>query len=179
MNDEVEAPLSSIADVKLGLNTEQKAEIIFDFINAYRNDEAFDDFFSFNDLGVPMAVMIVNELITLTDKGLEVIEAHELFGTSFDNIDVVVHPQSVIHSMVEFTDGSTIAQLSMPDMRLPIGYALGYPHRIATPFGRIDWTTLSRLDFEPPDKKTFLCMDLAYAAGRAGGTAPAALSAAN
>ncbi len=116
---------------------------------------------------------------TLMNKGLEVIEAHELFGISFDNIDVVVHPQSVVHSMVEFTDGSTIAQLSMPDMRLPIGYALGYPHRIATPFGRIDWTTLSRLDFEPPDRKTFVCLDLAYAAGRAGGTAPAALSAAN
>jgi 1-deoxy-D-xylulose-5-phosphate reductoisomerase len=84
-----------------------------------------------------------------------------------------------VHSMVEFTDGSTIAQLSMPDMRLPIGYALGYPHRIATPFGRIDWSTLSRLDFEAPDRETFRCLDLAYAAGRAGGTAPAALSAAN
>ncbi|CAB4609198.1 unannotated protein [freshwater metagenome] len=113
------------------------------------------------------------------NKGLEVIEAHELFGVSFDQIDVVVHPQSVVHSMVEFTDGSTIAQLSMPDMRLPIGYALGYPHRIATPFGRIDWSTLSRLDFEAPDRETFRCLDLAYAAGRAGGTAPAALSAAN
>nr|MSZ97174.1 1-deoxy-D-xylulose-5-phosphate reductoisomerase [Actinomycetota bacterium] len=116
---------------------------------------------------------------TLMNKGLEVIEAHELFGVSFDQIDVVVHPQSVVHSMVEFTDGSTIAQLSMPDMRLPIGYALGYPHRIATPFGRIDWSTLSRLDFEAPDRETFRCLDLAYAAGRAGGTAPAALSAAN
>jgi 1-deoxy-D-xylulose-5-phosphate reductoisomerase len=116
---------------------------------------------------------------TLMKKGLEVIEAHELFGVPFDNIDVVVHPQSVVHSMVEFSDGSTIAQLSMPDMRLPIGYALGYPHRIATPYGRINWDTLSRLDFEPPDKATFRCLDLAYAAGRAGGTAPAALSGAN
>ena len=116
---------------------------------------------------------------TLMNKGLEVIEAHELFGVPFDNIDVVVHPQSVVHSMVEFSDGSTIAQLSMPDMRLPIGYALGYPHRIATPYGRINWDTLSRLDFEPPDKATFRCLDLAYAAGRAGGTAPAALSGAN
>jgi 1-deoxy-D-xylulose-5-phosphate reductoisomerase len=81
--------------------------------------------------------------------------------------------------MVEYTDGSTIAQLSMPDMRLPIGYALGWPARIATPYGRIDWTTLGSLDFEAPDRETFRCLDLAYAAGRAGGTAPAVLSAAN
>jgi 1-deoxy-D-xylulose-5-phosphate reductoisomerase len=126
-----------------------------------------------------MGPKITIDSSTLMNKGLEVIEAHELFGVSFDNIDVVVHPQSVVHSMVEFTDGSTIAQLSMPDMRMPIGYALGYPHRITTPFGRIDWATLSRLDFEPPDRATFPCLDLAYAAGRAGGTAPAALSAAN
>jgi 1-deoxy-D-xylulose-5-phosphate reductoisomerase len=126
-----------------------------------------------------MGPKITIDSSTLMNKGLEVIEAHELYGTSYDNIDVVVHPQSVVHSMVEFTDGSTIAQLSMPDMRLPIGYALGYPSRIATPFGRIDWSTLSRLDFEAPDRNTFRCLDLAYAAGRAGGTAPAALSAAN
>ncbi len=126
-----------------------------------------------------MGPKITIDSSTLMNKGLEVIEAHELYGTSYDNIDVVVHPQSVVHSMVEFTDGSTIAQLSMPDMRLPIGYALGYPQRIATPFGRINWTTLSRLDFEAPDRETFRCLDLAYAAGRAGGTAPAALSAAN
>ena len=126
-----------------------------------------------------MGPKITIDSSTLMNKGLEVIEAHELFGVSFDQIDVVVHPQSVVHSMVEFTDGSTIAQLSMPDMRLPIGYALGYPHRIATPFGRIDWSTLSRLDFEAPDRNTFACLNLAYAAGRAGGTAPAALSGAN
>jgi len=92
---------------------------------------------------------------------------------------VVVHPQSVVHSMVEFTDGSTIAQLSMPDMRLPIGYALAYPNRISTPFGRIDWTALRRLDFEQPDTDTFRCLSLAYAAGREGGSAPAWLNAAN
>jgi len=126
-----------------------------------------------------MGPKITIDSSTLMNKGLEVIEAHELYGTSYDQIDVVVHPQSVVHSMVEFTDGSTIAQLSMPDMRLPIGYALGFPQRISTPFGRIDWTTLSRLDFEAPDRSTFRCLDLAYAAGRAGGTAPAALSAAN
>jgi 1-deoxy-D-xylulose-5-phosphate reductoisomerase len=81
--------------------------------------------------------------------------------------------------MVEFTDGSTIAQLSLPDMRLPIGYELGYPNRIATPFGRIDWAGLGALVFEPPDTTTFECLALAYQAGRAGGTAPATISAAN
>jgi 1-deoxy-D-xylulose-5-phosphate reductoisomerase len=126
-----------------------------------------------------MGPKITVDSSTLMNKGLEVIEAHELYGTPYDQIDVVVHPQSVVHSMVEFTDGSTIAQLSMPDMRLPIGYALGYPDRIGSPFGRIDWAQLSRLDFEPPDRATFRCLDLAYDAGRIGGTAPAWLSAAN
>jgi 1-deoxy-D-xylulose-5-phosphate reductoisomerase len=126
-----------------------------------------------------MGPKITVDSSTLMNKGLEVIEAHELFGTPYDRIEVVVHPQSVVHSMVEFSDGSTIAQLSLPDMRLPIGYALGHPHRIATPFGRIDWTQLRRLDFEPPDLVTFRCLGLAFEAGRAGGTAPAWLSAAN
>ena len=126
-----------------------------------------------------MGPKITIDSSTLMNKGLEVIEAHELYGTPYDQIDVVVHPQSVIHSMVEFTDGSTIAQLSMPDMRLPIGYALAFPRRIASPFGAIDWTTLGRLDFEPPDRAVFRCLDLAYDAGRIGGTAPAWLSAAN
>jgi 1-deoxy-D-xylulose-5-phosphate reductoisomerase len=126
-----------------------------------------------------MGPKITIDSSTLMNKGLEVIEAHELFGVDYDRIEVVVHPQSVVHSMAEFTDGSTIAQLSMPDMRLPIGYALGYPNRIGTAFGRIDWSTLSRLDFEPPDHATFRCLGLAYEAGRAGGSAPAWLSAAN
>ena len=126
-----------------------------------------------------MGPKITVDSSTLMNKGLEVIEAHELYGTPYDDIDVVVHPQSIVHSMVEFDDGSTIAQLSLPDMRLPIGYALGYPNRIGSPFGRIDWTALDRLDFEPPDRSTFRCLDLAYEAGRAGGTAPAWLSAAN
>ncbi len=126
-----------------------------------------------------MGPKITIDSSTLMNKGLEVIEAHELFGTSFDQIEVVVHPQSVVHSMVEFTDGCTMAQLSMPDMRLPIGYALAYPNRIGTPFGRIDWSQLGRLDFEAPDLATFRCLPLAYAAGRCGGTAPAWLSAAN
>jgi 1-deoxy-D-xylulose-5-phosphate reductoisomerase len=126
-----------------------------------------------------MGPKITIDSSTLMNKGLEVIEAHELFGVGYDQIEVVVHPQSIIHSMVEFTDGATIAQLSLPDMRLPIGYALAYPDRIATPFGRIDWATLKRLDFEPPDLATFRCLALAYEAGRIGGTAPAWLSAAN
>ncbi len=126
-----------------------------------------------------MGPKITVDSSTLMNKGLEVIEAHELYGTPYDDIDVVVHPQSVVHSMVEFTDGSTIAQLSLPDMRLPIGYAIGYPDRIRSPFGRIDWSQLERLDFEPPDRATFRCLDLAYDAGRVGGTAPAWLSAAN
>lgn len=126
-----------------------------------------------------MGPKITVDSSTLMNKGLEVIEAHLLFDVDFDDIDVVVHPQSIVHSMAEFTDGSTIAQLSLPDMRLPIGYALAWPDRIATPFGRIDWTTLARLDFEPPDREAFPCLDLAYAAGRAGGTAPAWLNAAN
>ena len=126
-----------------------------------------------------MGPKITIDSSTLMNKGLEVIEAHELFGTPYDQIEVVVHPQSIIHSMVEFTDGSTIAQLSMPDMRLPIGYALAYPSRIATAFGRIDWAALRRLDFEAPDTATFRCLPLAYEAGRIGSTAPAWLSAAN
>jgi len=126
-----------------------------------------------------MGPKITVDSSTLMNKGLEVIEAHELFGVGYDDIDVVVHPQSVVHSMVEYSDGSTIAQLSMPDMRLPIGYALAYPDRSAAPFGRIDWTTLGSLDFEAPDREAFPCLDLAYRAGRAGETAPAWLNAAN
>ncbi len=135
-----------------------------------------------------MGPKITVDSSTLMNKGLEVIEAHELFGApagaagvgiGYDDIDVVVHPQSIVHSMVEFTDAATIAQLSLPDMRLPIGYALAWPDRVATPFGRIDWSALGRLDFEPPDLEAFPCLALAYAAGRVGGTAPAWLNAAN
>src|SRR5438067_10615598 len=116
---------------------------------------------------------------TLMNKGLEVIEAHELFGVGYDAVDVVVHPQSIVHSMVEFTDGATVAQLSNPDMRLPIGYALAYPDRSAVAFGALDWSEVRRLDFEPPDLDGFPCLGLAYQAGRTGGTAPAWLNAAN
>jgi 1-deoxy-D-xylulose-5-phosphate reductoisomerase len=126
-----------------------------------------------------MGPKITVDSSTLMNKGLEVIEAHELFGTGYDQIEVVVHPQSIIHSMVEFTDGATMAQLSKPDMRLCIGYALAWPDRLAVPYGRIDWAELRRLDFEPPDLQTFRCLGLAYAAGRQGGLAPAWLNAAN
>jgi len=126
-----------------------------------------------------MGAKITIDSSTLMNKGLEVIEAHELFGFGLDQVEVVVHPQSVVHSMVEFCDGATIAQLSMPDMRLPIGLALGAPHRLDQPFGAIDWATLGSLDFEMPDRATFRALDLAYGAGRAGGTAPAVLSGAN
>jgi len=126
-----------------------------------------------------MGPKITVDSSTLMNKGLEVIEAHALFGTPFDQIDVVVHPQSIVHSMVEFSDGSTIAQLSHPDMRLPIGFALSYPDRLAVPFGSLDLLQATTLTFEPPDRATFRCLDLAYAAGRLGGAAPAWLSAAN
>ena len=116
---------------------------------------------------------------TLMNKGLEVIEAHELFDAGYDQIDVLVHPQSVVHSMVTFTDGATIAQLSLPDMRLCMGYALAYPDRLDVPFGEVDWASLNRLDFEMPDREAFPCLDLAYTAGSLGETAPAWLSAAN
>ncbi len=126
-----------------------------------------------------MGPKITVDSSTLMNKGLEVIEAHELFGVGYDRIEVVVHPQSIVHSMVEMSDGSTIAQLSQPDMRLPIGYALAWPDRIATPYGRIDWTACGPLAFEPPDLDAFPCLGLAYEAGRQGGTAPAVLNAAN
>jgi 1-deoxy-D-xylulose-5-phosphate reductoisomerase len=126
-----------------------------------------------------MGPKITIDSSTLMNKGLEVIEAHELFGLPYDRIDVVVHPQSVVHSMVELIDGSTIAQLSLPDMRLPIGYALGWPERLHHAFGAVDWNAPLSLVFEPPDRTAFPCLDLAYAAGRAAGPAPAWLNAAN
>jgi len=126
-----------------------------------------------------MGPKITVDSSTLMNKGLEVIEAHELFGVPYDAIEVVVHPQSVVHSMVELVDGSTIAQLSLPDMRLPIGYAMGWPERLPTAYGSIDWTFARTLTFEPPDRAVFACLDLAYEAGRRGGAAPAWLNAAN
>ncbi len=126
-----------------------------------------------------MGPKITVDSSTLMNKGLEVIEAHELFGVPYDAIDVVVHPQSIVHSMVEFVDGAAVAQLSMPDMRLPIGYALAYPNRLPVSYGTIDWTKLASLEFEEPDRRVFACLELAYRAGRTGDLAPAWLNAAN
>src|SRR3984885_2978132 len=126
-----------------------------------------------------MGPKITIDSSTLMNKGLEVIEAHELFGIDYDRIDIGEDPQSVVHSMVELRDGSTLAQLSDPDMRLPIGYALGWPDRAAAPFGALDWSQPRDLTFEPPDRSVFRCIGLAYEAGRRGGSAPAWLSAAN
>ena len=117
---------------------------------------------------------------TLMNKGLEVIEAHWLFDIPIDDIRVLVHPQSIIHSMVEFVDGSTKAQLSYPDMRLPIQYALSYPERLPNPqLPRLDWSHIKDLTFEQPDFDTFPCLKLAIEAGRKGQTYPAVLCAAD
>ena len=126
-----------------------------------------------------MGPKVTADSSTLMNKGLEVIEAHELFGTDYDAIDVVVHPQSVVHSMVTFSDGATMAQLSNPDMRFCMGYALAYPDRLDFSYGAIDWSDVAALEFELPDREAFPCLDLAYAAGRSGDTAPAWLNAAN
>ena len=101
-----------------------------------------------------MGPKITVDSSTLMNKGLEVIEAHELFGVAYEDIEVVVHPESIVHSMATFTDGTTIAQLSEPDMRLPIAYALAFPERISTPFGAIDWGQTRALHFESPDRST-------------------------
>ena len=116
---------------------------------------------------------------TMMNKGLEVIEAHWLFNAPVEQIEVVIHPQSVIHSMVEYIDGSVIAQLGNPDMRTPIAYALGFPDRIESGVSALDLFKIARLDFEAPDTRRFPCIALAYEALRAGGTAPAVLNAAN
>lgn len=126
-----------------------------------------------------MGPKITVDSSTLMNKGLEVIEAHELFGLDYSRVEVVVHPQSIVHSMVEFVDGATVAQLSLPDMRLCIGYAISYPARLPQAFGRIDWQELQSLEFEMPDTEAFPCLGLAYEAGRRGETAPAVLNAAN
>ncbi len=127
-----------------------------------------------------MGKKVTIDSATLMNKGLEIIEAHWLFSMSYDRIDVLVHPQSIIHSMVEFIDGSIKAQLSYPDMRLPIQYALSYPERLANPqLPRLDWALVKNLDFELPDYDRFPCLQLAIEAGKQGGTYPAVLCAAD
>jgi 1-deoxy-D-xylulose-5-phosphate reductoisomerase len=126
-----------------------------------------------------MGPKITIDSATLMNKGLEVIEAHWLFGVSADQIDVVVHPQSVVHSMVEFVDGSILAQIGVADMRLPIQYACSYPERWEAPVPPLDLMRAGRLDFEAPDYARFPCLALAFRALRGGGSLPVALNAAN
>ena len=126
-----------------------------------------------------MGEKITIDSATLMNKGLEVIEAHHLFGVGYDEIEVVVHPQSIVHGMVRFRDGAILAHAGLPDMRVPISWALTYPDRAATQAARLDLSRPLSLDFEPADAETFRCLALAREAGIAGGTAPCVLNAAN
>lgn len=126
-----------------------------------------------------MGPRITVDSATLMNKGLEVIEAHWLFGLDYGVIDVVIHPESLVHALVELEDGAVLAHLSLPDMRLPIQYALTYPERLPAPAGFLDLARAGRLHFEEPDRELFPCLGLARAAGEAGGTMPAVLNAAN
>lgn len=126
-----------------------------------------------------MGAKITLDSATMMNKGLEVIEAHYLFGASYDDIDVVIHPQSIVHSMIETQDTSCIAQLGWADMRLPIVYSVSWPHRLRTPYKPLDLAELSTLTFKRPDYEKYPCIELAYEAGRMGGTMTAVLNAAN
>jgi 1-deoxy-D-xylulose-5-phosphate reductoisomerase len=126
-----------------------------------------------------MGAKITLDSATLMNKGLEVIEAHWLFGLPYEKVDVVIHPQSIIHSLVEFVDSAQIAQLGMPDMKVPIQFALTYPERVAAEWPRLDLTEIAQLTFAKPDLQRFPCLRLAYEAGKAGGSMPAVLNAAN
>ncbi len=126
-----------------------------------------------------MGGKITIDSATLMNKGLELIEAHHLFGTPYKQIDVVVHPQSIIHSLIQLCDGATLAHLGYPDMRVPISYALHYPERVDVPVAPLDLAALGALTFEPADEDTFACLRLAREAASAGGTAPCTLNAAN
>jgi 1-deoxy-D-xylulose-5-phosphate reductoisomerase len=126
-----------------------------------------------------MGSKITIDSATLMNKGLELIEAHFLFATPYDHIEVVVHPQSIVHAMVRFRDGALLAHVGLPDMRVPISWALTYPERAATRAPQLDLTQAFSLDFEPPDVEAFRCLALARLAGEAGGTAPCVLNAAN
>jgi 1-deoxy-D-xylulose-5-phosphate reductoisomerase len=126
-----------------------------------------------------MGAKVTIDSATLMNKGLEIIEAHWLFVRPFAEIDVVIHPQSIIHAMVEFNDGAWLAHLSAPDMRLPIQYALGFPERLTAAWSQLDLIKAGRLDFLSPDDNRFPCLRLARQAGEVGGTAPAVMNAAN
>jgi 1-deoxy-D-xylulose-5-phosphate reductoisomerase len=126
-----------------------------------------------------MGAKITVDSATLMNKGLEVIEARWLFGLPASRIDVLIHPQSVIHSMVEYCDGSVLAQMGIPDMRIPIGYALSYPSRLPLELPRLRPHRIREWSFEVPDRRRFPALSLAYAAAETGGTAPAVLNGAN
>lgn len=126
-----------------------------------------------------MGPKITIDSATLMNKGLEVIEAKWLFGLELSKIDVVIHPQSIIHSMVEFIDGSIMAQIGLPDMKLPIQYALNYPERLVNNFPRLDFNKIQNLTFHEPDLETFDCLAIAFEAGKTGGSMPAVMNAAN
>ena len=126
-----------------------------------------------------MGAKITIDSATLMNKGLELIEAHHLFGTPYEQIDVVVHPQSIVHALVELCDGGALAHLGRPDMRVPVSYALNYPERVDVPVARLDIATLGTLSFEPVDVERFPCVRLAREAAASGGTAPCILNAAN
>lgn len=126
-----------------------------------------------------MGNKITIDSATMMNKGFEVIEAHWLFGIKLNKIDVVVHPQSIIHSMVQFVDGAVIAQLGCPDMKIPIAYALNYPNRLKTNFPRLDFNSLKKLEFVEPDTDKFKCLTIAYEALEKGGNLPAIVNAAN
>jgi 1-deoxy-D-xylulose-5-phosphate reductoisomerase len=126
-----------------------------------------------------MGPKITIDSATLMNKGLEVIEAHYLFHMPYEKIEIVVHPESIIHSMVEYIDGSVLAQLGTTDMQIPIQYALTYPRRAYSPVDRLDLAAIQRLHFERPNRRKFPCLDLAYEAGDRGGGFPAVLNAAN
>ncbi|MBV9424898.1 MAG: 1-deoxy-D-xylulose-5-phosphate reductoisomerase [Solirubrobacterales bacterium] len=126
-----------------------------------------------------MGGKITIDSATLMNKGLELIEAHHLFGTPYEQIDVVVHPQSIVHSLIQLCDGATLAHLGYPDMRVPISYALHHPERVDVPVRPLDLVALGALTFEPVDEQTFACLRLAREAALAGGTAPCTLNAAN
>ena len=126
-----------------------------------------------------MGGRITIDSATLMNKGFEMIEAHHLFDLDYPRIDVVVHPQSIVHSLVDLSDGATLAHLGYPDMRVPIAFALSYPDRIPVPVERLDLARVGSLDFEPPDPRTFRCLELARMAGEAGGISPCVLNAAD
>ena len=127
------------------------------------------------DMGAKISV----DSATMMNKGLELIEAHYLFGLPEDRIEILVHPQSIVHSMVAYVDGSVLAQLGTPDMRTPISYTLGWPRRMAAPSARLDLAQISKLTFEPPDSKRFPAISLSRQALKTGGSAPTILNAAN